>query len=76
VAFGASNISERGKEKISLMRVFILVCLALLGLAFGIYGPNHWSHSKELTNDNFDSFISTNLDEGKTVMVRFIASEG
>jgi len=45
-------------------------------LAHGIYGPNHWSHATELTDKNFDSFLETNLEAGKTVMVRFIASEG
>jgi len=42
----------------------------------GIYGPNHWSHATELTDSNFDSFIDENVANGKTVMVRFIASEG
>ena len=46
------------------------------GLAHGIYGPDHWKHATALTDDNFDSFIQSGLDAGKTVMVRFIASEG
>jgi hypothetical protein len=45
-------------------------------LAHGIYGPDHWKHATALTDDNFDTFIQGGLDAGKTVMVRFIASEG
>jgi hypothetical protein len=45
-------------------------------LASAIYRDDHWSHSTALTDENFDSFISEHVANGKTVIVRTIASEG
>jgi len=42
----------------------------------GIYPDNHWEHATKLTTDNADEFVKTNVDAGKTVVVRWIASEG
>jgi len=42
----------------------------------GIYPDNHWDHATELTSDTADEFVKTNVDAGKTVMIRWIASEG
>jgi hypothetical protein len=44
--------------------------------AAGIYPDDHWTYSTELTTSNADDFIKTNVDAGKTVFVRWIASEG
>lgn len=53
-----------------------LVVLALLGVAHAIYPENHWQHSTKLTVANFDDEIKKAVDSGKTMMVRWIASEG
>jgi len=58
----------------------MLRSLALAALvataAAGIYPDDHWDFSTELTTNNADSFIKENVDAGKTVFVRWIASEG
>jgi len=41
-----------------------------------IYPDDHWDFSTKLTTENFNSFITENVDLGKTVFVRTIASEG
>lgn len=53
-----------------------LVVLTLLGVAQAIYPDNHWQHSTKLTVSNFDDEIKNAVDSGKTMMVRWIASEG
>lgn len=52
------------------------VVIALLGMAQAIYPENHWQHATKLTVSNFDEEIKTAVDSGKTMMVRWIASEG
>jgi len=42
----------------------------------GIYPDNHWDHATELSTENADSFVKENVDAGKTVFIRWIASEG
>ena len=42
----------------------------------GIYPDGHWDKATKLTPDNADEFVKTNVDAGKTVFVRWIASEG
>jgi len=42
----------------------------------GIYPDNHWEHATELSTANADSFVKDNVDAGKTVFIRWIASEG
>lgn len=51
------------------------VLLGALALA-SIYPENHWDHTTKLTKANVDSVIDTTLGAGKTLFVRFIASEG
>ena len=41
-----------------------------------IYPSDHWSYSTKLTQDNYAAAITSDIDAGKTVFVRFIASEG
>jgi len=41
-----------------------------------IYPDDHWNFSTKLTVDNFDSTIQKEIDAGKTVFVRWIASPG
>jgi len=41
-----------------------------------IYPDDHWSYSTKLTGSNFNEFVEGELAKGKTVFVRFIASQG
>jgi hypothetical protein len=52
----------------------LATCVSLV--AAGIYPDDHWSYSKELTTENAQPFIKEGVDAGKTVFVRWIASEG
>jgi len=58
------------------MRRGFLAAFVTLAVAQGIYPDDHWNYSTELTPDNGDQFIKENVDAGKTVFVRWIASEG
>jgi len=42
----------------------------------GIHPDGHWDRATELTPDNSDAFVKENVDAGKTVFIRWIASEG
>ena len=44
--------------------------------AVGIYPSDHWDHSTKLTTNNFEGFVKEQVDAGKTLFVRWIASEG
>jgi len=54
----------------------LLVALVSLVSAGAIYPENHWKLSTKLTTDNYVETIQSEIDNGKTVFVRFIASEG
>ena len=55
--------------------------LLSLGLVAGpaavtaIYPDDHWNYSTKLTTGNYADSIQNEIDNGKTVFVRFIASE-
>ena len=61
------------------MRILVLA-LALLGYimssVMAIYPEDHWTYSTKLTPDNYEEFLSSNLAQGKVVIVRTIASSG
>lgn len=42
----------------------------------GIYPDDHWTYATELNEQNADEFVKINVDAGKTVFIRWIASEG
>jgi len=42
----------------------------------GIHPDGHWDRCTALTPDNADDFVKESVDAGKTVIVRWIASEG
>ena len=50
--------------------------VALILAATGIYPDGLWDHSTKLTTKYFEPFIKENVDAGKTVFVRWIASAG
>jgi len=61
------------------MRISLLLVagfVAVLQMVAAIYPEDHWKFSKELTTDNFESEVQAAIDAGKTMMVRWIASEG
>lgn len=54
-----------------------VVLLAAAAVVSGsIYPDDHWKHSTKLTTENADEVIKKNVDAGKTLFVRWIASEG
>ena len=55
------------------MAAFIALSATVLA---GIYPKGHFDVAKKLTTDNFDGFIKEQVDAGKTLFVRWIASEG
>lgn len=59
------------------MRILLqLVLVASLALVHAIYPDDHWQYSTKLTVDTFAPSIENELKAGKTVFVRWIASEG
>jgi len=54
----------------------ILVGALFASAASAIYPDDHWNHATELTAATADEFVKTNVDAGKTVIIRWIASEG
>jgi len=60
----------------ALVALTVGVLAALTGAA-GIYPDDHWSKSFKMTNaDSFQQKVKQEVDAGKTLFVRFIASEG
>ncbi len=59
------------------LRFLLLALIAVLAHAAGrMYADDHWQYATKLTNDNFDEKIKEAVDQGKTMFVRWIASEG
>jgi len=52
------------------------ILLVLVGSALGIYNEGHWNYSKKLTSDNFKETIESEIEAGRTMFVRWIASAG
>jgi len=56
-------------------RIMLFVAIKFV-FAAGIYPDDHWKYSTKLTTENYAQKIQSEIDVGKTVFVRFIASEG
>jgi hypothetical protein len=66
------------------MRVFgQTLLLGLLSAVFSvntvqadnvIYPDDHWNYATRLTEDNFESTLLAEIDAGRTMMVRWVAS--
>ena len=54
----------------------LLAALMAVGASAGIYPDDHWDYSTKLTVDSFDAHVKEQVDAGKTLFVRWIASEG
>jgi hypothetical protein len=53
-----------------------LLLLTAMSMASPIYRTGHFNLVTELTTDNFEETVRTNVDGGKTLFVRWIASQG
>ena len=59
------------------LHVALMALLALTATVLaGIYPPGHFDTSTKLTEKNFDAHVKEQVDAGKTLFVRWIASEG
>jgi len=59
------------------MALFSTLALALVGLAgAGIYPDGHFDHITKMTEATFEDVVKEEVDAGKTLFVRWIASEG
>lgn len=59
------------------MAALSVLAIALMGFAnAGIYPDGHFDHITKLTVENHEEVIKSNVDAGKTLFVRWIASEG
>lgn len=60
------------------LRLLLLAVVAIYVAAAGgkMYDSDHWQYSTKLTTSNFDEVIKESVDAGKTIFVRWIASEG
>jgi hypothetical protein len=54
----------------------LLLATVIASVTAGIYPSDHWEYSSKLTTSNYASKIQDEIDAGKTVFVRWIASEG
>ena len=67
----------RSRRLASRLHVALMALLALTATVLtGIYPPGHFDTSTKLTEKNFDAHVKEQVDAGKTLFVRWIASEG
>jgi len=53
-----------------------LLLLAASPLVQAIYPDDHWTYSTKLTESNFKDTVQAEIDAGRTMFVRWIASPG
>jgi len=53
-----------------------LIGAVVAGTANSLFAEDHWTYSTDLTADTADEFVKSNVDAGKTVFIKWIASEG
>jgi hypothetical protein len=58
------------------MHMRLLLQLVMVAVCAAIYPSDHWSFATKMTVDNFDSVVKQEVDAGKTLFVRWIASPG
>ena len=54
----------------------VMGSVALASVASAIYPDDHWTYSTKLTSDNFEAKVTEEVDAGRTLFVRWIASAG
>lgn len=52
------------------------ILTTLMTLAVAIYPDDHWDYATKMTVDTFDAKVKEDVDAGKTLFVRWIASAG
>ena len=68
-------LSRLLRLSLALLASSVAVVASVAGNVAGIYPDDHWSYSTKLTTSNYADAIQAEIDNGKTVFVRFIASE-
>jgi len=58
------------------MRVATAALLLLASAEGSIYPDGHWDRATKVGSKNANDFVKENVDKGKTVFIRAIASEG
>jgi len=56
--------------------LLLLLFSATIPAIRAIYPDDHWMYSKKLTQSNFKDTIQAEIDSGRTMFVRWIASPG
>lgn len=56
-------------------RLLFLFVAAVIRSAHAIYPSDHWDFSTKLTEETYHETIAAEVEAGKTVFVRWIASE-
>jgi len=54
----------------------LLLLASFLVFVDAIYPDDHWKYSTELTVSSFDKAVKAEIDAGRTMFVRWIASSG
>ena len=60
------------KRFLSVLPIFAI----FIAVVKGIYPNDHFKYSTKLTEENVDLFVKSNVDNGKTIFIRTIASPG
>jgi hypothetical protein len=72
----AMKASSRMRSRGLMVPVVVLLLSSMAAMVNAIYPGDHWTYSKKLTEDNFESTIQAEIDAGRTMFVRWIASSG
>jgi len=55
----------------------LLIGAVVVGtVSCSLFAEDHWTYSTDLTSENVDEFVKSNVDGGRTVFIKWIASEG
>lgn len=55
----------------------LLILVTMIGLSNAIYPDNLWDFSKQIKDEaQFNSHVQSEIDAGRTLFVRWIASSG
>jgi hypothetical protein len=77
VLWGKRFFTRQGESaQLSASESLAWMLLVATLLAAGIYPDGHWTRATKLTPANFEGFVESQVDAGKTLFVRWIASEG
>ena len=69
-------MARRRRQETRTSLLFNPLGVAAVALLAGIYPEGHFDKVHKCTESGFDDLIKTSVDAGKTLFVRWIASEG